>query len=128
MNDNVKLSVRKTHFYVIPNKNVVGCKLDYELRGDQKFLSTINNFIQTVKDPIAFNVTAEAHLDPLDHFDVETGKKVARAKAESMAYDHIWGLMDRFMAHIAMCMDQSNNMIDRASDVISHNSKYLKQF
>jgi hypothetical protein len=82
---------------------------------------------ESIRD--GWTVAETAKLDPADTFDIETGKKVARAKAESKAY--------KFMAKkIAKIIDGSYDVIvcackqfiEKAAGVKRHNDEYLSQF
>lgn len=68
----------------------------------------------------------KAVLDPHDSYDLETGKKIARAKAESAAYRYMIKRYVRLAIKISsMWMDTAMEFSDKGCAVISHNEDYI---
>lgn len=128
--DKIKLSVYNTEYHISTKKKQVSCQIDFRLKGDPKFLSLLNEFIRLTNDPIStgYTVTAYANLNPLDKFDIETGMKVARAKAESMAYNRIKKFMLRYIDFLLNTSKEIDNFMKKAEGTINHNEKYLTKF
>ena len=124
MRQKLKLSVYNTEFYVNEKKKRVRCKMQFGIRGDIDTLLLIDMF----NDRNCFEVMAEANTDPQDHFDVETGKKVARAKAESMAYKQLNNMLRRIALKTYYAMQDFMDFDIKADGVKEHNDKYLATF
>ena len=134
-----KLSFEEPKFYVNEEKQLVTCVLSAnpQLLGNEK----INRVCEAIARQYLskadyerfcyfFTVIAYAKLNQADTFDVETGKKVARAKAESKAYHYYANLIDRtiggqFADDIETVTEE---FFDKAESVIEHNCKYLDKF
>lgn len=134
-----KLSFEEPKFYVNEEKQLVTCVLSAnpQLLGNDK----INRVCEAIarhylskadyeKFCYFFTVTANAKLNPADKFDVEAGKKVARAKAESKAYKYYANLIDRtiggqFADDLEVVTEE---FFDKARSVIMHNNEYLDKF
>lgn len=120
----IKISITNTTYYVNKKANTVGCHISFNIKGPDNAI----NIISLLFDHDCYEVTAEAHLNPDDNFDFEIGKKVARAKAESMAYKRV----SRMLVRIAYKMNEAimsfGEFIDKAERVINHNDKYLAKF
>lgn len=134
-----KLSFEEPKFYVNEEKQLVTCVLSAnpQLLGNEK----INRVCEAIARQYLnkadyerfcyfFTVTANAKLNPADKFDVETGKKVARAKAESKAYNFYARLIDRtiggqFAEDLETVTDE---FFCKVASVINHNCEYLNQF
>lgn len=135
----IKLSFGSPEYFVNESNNTVTCKLSFRLNPSDgtKYNSYCNALLdlsdavlkeeESIRD--SWTVAETAKLDPADTFDVETGKKVARAKAESSAY--------KFMAkRISKIIDKSYDVIvcacqefiEKAAGVKRHNDEYLSQF
>lgn len=133
-NINIKLSFGEPKFFINEKKQVVTCMLNYQLNAsDYASLSILRYLVR--KYACTFDsygesyVTAQAKLDPLDTFDEEIGKKVARAKAESKAYGVVEKALrtafERFEDEFANAIDEFS---DKSTDTIAHNNRYIKQF
>ena len=135
----IKLSFGSPEYFVNESNNTVTCKLSFRLNpSDGTRYNSYCNALFELSDAVlkeeesirdGWTIAETAKLDPADTFDAETGKKVARAKAESTAY--------KFMAKkIAKVIDNSYNVIvgsceqfiEKAAGVKHHNDKYLSQF
>jgi hypothetical protein len=123
-NEAIKLSVTDTIYYVNEKTKAVGCKLYFDVKGSRDAITVIKHF----SDNNCYEVTAEARLNPGDTFDLETGKRVARAKAESMAYKRLNNLLYRISQRLLNVLSDIDNFAYKTDDVIEHNDNYLKQF
>ena len=76
-----------------------------------------------------FRVTETAVARPEDEFDVEKGKKIARAKAEASAYKHAAKTLYKVMGEaLKVLTDSSAEFIAKASIVCKHNKEYIETF
>jgi hypothetical protein len=135
----IKLSFGSPEYFVNESNKTVTCKLSFRLNpSDGTRYNSYCHALLELSDAVLkeeesirdrWTVAETAKLDPADTFDVETGKKVARAKAESSAY--------KFMANkIAKVINGSYNVIacaceefiEKAAAVKNHNDEYLSQF
>lgn len=128
MKEKVKLSVYGTEFFINRKKNRVRCKIQFDFKGPVNLICALRHFMMLTNDPIEFDLIAEANLDPQDTFDINKGMSVARAKAESMAYNRAWGLIDRFTRFMDDNIDLNQEFVEKARGVIEHNNKYLSTF
>lgn len=133
----LKLSFNEPTFYVNESKKTVTCVMGYRLRvkGNDALAAAIqwvstaylNEDDNAIRYP--FIVSSTAKLNPLDKFDVETGKKVARAKAESLAYKHISRTLNRSIGKFVresaeLCAEFNCKMFN----VCAHNDEYISKF
>lgn len=133
----LKLSFNEPTFYVNESKKTVTCVLNYRLRvkGNDVLATAIHlvsgayldNDDNAIRYP--FVVSCTAKLNPLDKFDVEIGKKVARAKAESLAYKHISRTLNRSIGKFVresteLCTEFNCKMFN----VCAHNDEYISKF
>ena len=75
-----------------------------------------------------WELTAYATADPDDEFNVDTGMKIARAKAESMAYRRVKNLLSRFVVFDYDFTLKAVKFADKALDMIDHNEEYISKF
>lgn len=120
----IKISVTNTTYYLNKKANVVGCRLSFNIKGPDNVIKVIDALF----DYDCYEVTAEAHLNPDDNFDFEIGKKVARAKAESMAYNRVSKLLARIAIKMTGVIESFTTFVDKADVVITHNNEYLSKF
>lgn len=135
--ENFKLSFEEPMYYVNEEKETVTCVLYYHLLGNQKLMRLVefmgNELLDSKNHPNPFYSSFKAcySVKPChgDKFDIEIGKKVSRAKAESAAYKYMANLLRRMFNHYS---DMYNDMCDsfyvKASSVIDHNDRYLEQY
>ena len=134
-----KLSFAEPTFYVNENKKTVTCVMTVRpgIKGNYKMEYVINTIAREFLSDAdydafrhSFSTIATAKSDPQDTFDVEVGKKVARAKAESKAYNYYANLIDRALfGRFSDWLDSSTDeFFEKADSVIEHNDKYLSQF
>jgi hypothetical protein len=133
-----KLSFGEPKYFVNEEKGVVTCVMNYRLKYPNEDWRLVNA-IKYVADcyiedkdnmlRYPFTVDAQAKLDPKDKFDVEVGKKVARAKAESSAYRYVTKQIEKvFAKFINKYVDMRDEFFVKADSVIEHNNHYLAQF
>lgn len=118
----IKLSVNKIVYYT--KDTTVYCKMFFNVKGPSDVLAVID----TLVDEDCYEVTAEAKVAPGDAFDLEIGKKVARAKAESMAYRKLFGCLRRLASRLMDVFDAIDEFGYKADTVCNHNEEYLSKF
>lgn len=133
-----KLSFEEPKFFINEKKGIVTCVMEYRFAGADYVLKDIADLFFGNKDLFGCDnplkgyyttVTASAKLDPQDKFDVEKGKKVARAKAESQAYRFISKtlsrVLEKYLTNLTISVGEFQT---KALGVIEHNDRYIKQF
>ena len=128
MKEKLKMSVTNTIFYVDRYKHHVKCELYFKIKGPKTTVDMLEAFRKTTNDPLSYHVHSEAHLDPQDEFNVDTGMKIARAKAESMAYKRIMKFLGRYYAHMGEISNDIDDLYNKGFDTVGHNDEYLKKF
>lgn len=136
----IKLSFKEPEFYVNETKRTVTCVLRYRM------CSTSNNrynnlwsALRCMSDHVldedanvlryGFMVTETAVARPEDEFDVEKGKKIARAKAEASAYKYTAKALYKVMGEaLKVLTDGSAEFITKALMVCKHNKEYIETF
>ena len=63
-----------------------------------------------------------------DTFDVETGKKLARAKAEKEAFSRFKTELKKFLKWNMTLNDKLNATIEKMNNYIDHQKEYIKTF
>ena len=63
-----------------------------------------------------------------DIFDVETGKKLARAKAEKEAFSRFKAELKKFLKWNMALDDKLNATIEKMDNYIAHQKEYIKTF
>lgn len=133
----LKLSFNEPTFYVNESKKTVTCVMGYRLRvkGNNALASAIkyisDEYLVDDENAIRypFEVSSTAKLNPLDKFDVEIGKKVARAKAESAAYKHISRTLNRSVGKfVRESVELCTEFNCKTFDVCAHNDDYISKF
>ena len=123
----IKLSFTDPIYYTKPNASgttTVYCKLQFVVKGPNNVLKSIEAFA----DEDCYESIGQATVDPRDDYDFETGKRIARAKAESLAYKKVSKLFARICGHltdVALAFMQFN---DKAEFIVDHNDTYLSKF
>lgn len=119
--ENFKLTMRPefTQFFV-DGANVT-CKMYYQLLAPEPFFE-LCGFVAGV-------VVATAHCHKDDTFNLETGKKVALAKAESRAYKEARRVMNRRLQDtvntVVQLADMAERFSEKAETAIEHNKEYI---
>lgn len=137
MNFKFKLSFGEPRYLVNEEKKVVTCLIKYHLKGTHKGIMQVLSVMDTVikndyRDNIfrdEFIVNAQSKLHPGDEFDVEIGKKIARAKAESSAYEFTNNCLQKIYNEFVKITEKAATEFDfNTENVIYHNEKYIKKF
>lgn len=127
-----KLSFQEPTYFVNEEKQIVTCVVKYTLNASDWNVTRALSLIDNQRDPIFGNVMTSysvAKLDPTDTFDVDKGKRVARAKAESKAYDKVSQKMVKmFCEFMDDTVDEMNTFCEKANGVVEHNTRYLEGF
>lgn len=127
-----KLSFQEPTYFVNEEKQIITCVVKYTLNASDWNVTRALSLIDNQRDPIFGNVMTSysvAKLDPTDTFDVDKGKRVARAKAESKAYDKVSQKMVKmFCEFMDDTVDEMNAFCEKANGVVEHNTRYLEGF
>ena len=129
-----KVSVIRSEYFTNFDKKTVTCKLHYRIKVTDHPMGYVLNYISSYVDNSmyvddVYTAVATAKTQTGDTFDLHKGEQIARAKAESMAYDTVSRLMDRvhkwYTKNIIMPMAQ---FIEKSNGVITHNDRYIDSF
>ncbi len=128
--DSIKISVDEIKYYVNEKKRCVTCHMTFRTQAND-FIEAVSWQVRGV-DMFHWGRTNEAigqaYASPHDVFDVEQGKRVARARAESAAYvmakEQVHKMVDKMKYNLGVMLDFS----DKAYEVIGHNKEYIKKF
>jgi hypothetical protein len=123
----IKLSFTDPIYYTKPNASgttTVYCKLQFVVKGPNDVLNAINLFA----DEDCYESIGQATVDPRDDYDFVTGKRIARAKAESLAYKKASKLFARICGHLTSVALSFMQFNDKAEYVVDHNDTYLSKF
>ena len=118
----IKISFETPHFYTKDDK--VFCKLGFSIKGSDDVIRIIENFA----DADCCEVTAYAKLHPEDNFDINAGMKVARARAESMAYKQFERMLNRITHRMMGVVDSFCDFSYKSDRVIKHNKEFISKF
>lgn len=129
--DQFKLSFIKTVFHVSKSsktgKTVVTCTLAGFIRQPEIMNGDVFNVLPWWDDEV-FTATGKAVCSANDTDNIEIGKAVAQAKAESKCYATaskiLHNRVDQGLAIITAAMD---NFEDKANGVIAHNEEYINK-
>jgi hypothetical protein len=122
--ESVKISFEEPCFYVKEEENKVFCKLGFYIKGPEDVIRIIENFA----DAECCEVTAYAKLHPEDNFDLNVGMKVARARAETMAYRQFERMLCRITWRLMGVIDAFVDFNEKTQNVIESNNKYISKF
>lgn len=128
MKENIKLAFEEPDFRINHKKERVRCILNFSLKGDQKVLQMLSAFYQITKDPLDRTIVVDVKPSNGDAFCVDTGMKVARARAEKLAYRRVAKFLQRFQALNFEADKLIDSFFHKAESTIEHNDSYLKQF
>ena len=133
-----KLSFREPKFYVNEEKKTVVCKLDCRINfingsippyAIYYIYDSMLDSVPASRMDCGFEVIGVSKLDPRDNFDENIGKKVARAKAESKAYEYAsQNMYKAFTKFINELGTAANNFFKKTESVTEHNLRYLEKF
>ena len=123
----IKLSFTDPIYYTKPNASgtsTVYCKLQFVVKGPTDVLNAIDLYA----DEDCYESIGQATVDPRDDYDFVTGKRIARAKAESLAYKKTSKLFARICGRLTDVALAFMQFYDRAEFVVDHNDAYLSKF
>lgn len=130
-----KLSFEEPKYYANPEKGTVTCRLRSNVviqNCKNELRYAIRYIIMSLCDEdLEYGVESigVAKLDPKDTFSLEVGKKVARAKAESRAYDFVSKRLCKALRDFIEDVGTSaNKFFGKTDSVIEHNNEYLSGF
>lgn len=116
------------------NKKVVICTFEYRLDMNDnawnKFVTSmrsITRFLDEESDPFAAHtVCARATVSNNDEYVASTGKKIARAKAESIAYKVLSRQINNLVNKKIKLLESAFNLFNKkSSNVQNHNVDYI---
>lgn len=115
--DKIKISFYNLEFYV--KGETVICETQATLKGGpfEGYFGEVN-----------FHTKVEAHPKDGDVFDVEIGKKVARAKAELDIFKQAKNYLNKYKKNQEEILEVIDDKLDNLSACISHDKKYLGEF
>lgn len=129
-----KISVIRTEYFTNLEKKTVTCKLHYRIKAtDSRMLYAMSDLGSFVDDDISVwntqTVVATARTMPDDKFDLHKGEQIARAKAESMAYNTVSKYFDRIHNwYVHNILTPMAEFIEKSNGVITHNDRYIDSF
>ena len=129
-----KISVIRTEYFTNLEKKTVTCKLHYRIKAtDNRMLYAMSDLGSFVDNDISVwntqTVVATARTMPDDKFDLHKGEQIARAKAESMAYNTVSKYFDRIHNwYVHNILTPMAEFIEKSNGVITHNDRYIDSF
>lgn len=128
-NTNLNCSVSDITYHINEKKQTVTCVLTYRIRTsltNEFIIMSVNNKFYQSKQYIAVGVS---YLTPGDEFDVEIGKKIARARAESEMYKNTGEYIQKIMNKVNNeFMNSAMGFLEKCANIIEHNEDYISQF
>ena len=103
--------------------------LEFKVNEVKQTVTAIEKFI-VPKFNLRFTTVgvSELNTEKGDTFDVETGKKLARAKAEKEAFSRFKAEMKKFLKWNMALDDMLNATIKKMDNYIAHQKEYIKTF
>lgn len=103
--------------------------LEFKINEVKKTVTAIEKFI-VPKFKLRFTTVGVSKLNTEngDTFDVETGKKLARAKAEKEAFSRFKAELKKFLKWNMALDDKLNATIEKINNYIDHQKEYIKTF
>lgn len=126
--EKIKLAFSDADFRINHKKRRIRCVLDFQVKGDQKTLRMLEAFTKITNDPIEGRVVVDVTPSKDDEFCVDTGCKVARARAEKAAYRRMAKFFGRFATFVRAMTIEIGDFNEKAYNTIEHNDNYMKQF
>lgn len=123
MRNEIKIRFAEPKYEVNPEKGTVECFLRYEV--------LYPNFLREMfflGEKVYFWTHGIAKVNSGDVFNENIGKKISLAKAEKKAYAKIRKRLIKRWSKVVNTLDVVGSFIDKAYDVIEHNSEYLEQW
>ena len=123
-----KLSFSDAEFRINHKKQRVRCILKYSLKGDPKRIAMVETFARATNDPIQGVVDIAVSPSNGDEFSVDVGCRVARARAEKLAYLRVAKFFDRFTNFVNSMDVDFDSFKEKTVNVVAHNEKFIKKF
>ena len=123
MRNEIKIRFAEPKYEVNPEKGTVECFLRYEVLYPD-FLYSIFFYGETA----FFFAKGIAKVNSGDVFDENIGKKISLAKAEKKAYAKVTKCLIKRWDKVVDTINVVGGFINKAYDVIEHNSEYLEQW
>ena len=103
--------------------------LEFRVNEVKQTVTAIEKFV-VPKFKIRFTTVGVSKLNTEkgDTFDVETGKKLARAKAEKEAFSRFKAELKKFLKWNMAFDDKLNATIEKMNNYIDHQKEYIKTF
>lgn len=103
--------------------------LEFKVNEVKQTVTAIEKFI-VPKFKLRFTTVGVSKLNTEngDTFDVETGKKLARAKAEKKAFSRFKAELKKFLKWNMALDDKLNATIEKMNNYIDHQKEYIKTF
>ncbi len=133
-----RVQIFRETYYVNESKQVVTCKLRFRI--DVPWISENRPYIESdtfgkilksvnIKHQSSYEVIGVAYCSPEDSFDLETGKRIAKSRAENYIYrmaerywmaliDYYDKLISEFYGYRNGCVWQANREEDRLLTLI----------
>lgn len=131
----MKLSFYNTTYYINEEKQTVTCKTYYRITSnDIELIRNMEYLTGNIRNngKNKYYAVGTARLDDCDNWNVEVGEKVARAKAETKAYEYMAKHINRLACDTRKISGKIDMLCGKVSKmaqkVKSHNDEYLKQF
>lgn len=103
--------------------------LEFKVNEVKQTVTAIEKFI-VPKFKLRFTTVgvSKFNTEKGDTFDVETGKKLARAKAEKEAFSRFKAELNKFLKWNMALDDKLNATIEKMNNYIDHQKEYIKTF
>ena len=103
--------------------------LEFKVNEVKQTVTAIEKFI-VPKFKLKFTTVGVSKLNTEngDTFDLETGKKLARAKAEKEAFSRCKAELKKFLKWNMALDDKLNATIEKMNNYIDHQKEYIKTF
>ena len=103
--------------------------LEFKVNEVKKTVTAIEKFV-IPKFKLRFTTVGVSKLNTEkgDTFDVETGKKLARAKAEKEAFSRFKAELKKFLKWNMALDNKLNATIEKMDNYIAHQKEYIKTF
>lgn len=108
--------------------------IEYKVNEEKKVVVAIQKFgiplkvAYTYGIGTTFTTVGKAECGYMDTFDINLGKKIARAKAEKKAFITYKNVLLKVLAICQKDVYVLSNTINKMSTLINHQREYLKEF
>lgn len=123
-NNNESKDVKKPNYIKLQHVNLI-----YRTNESKGVVTAIETFHIPIFN-YTFRTVGVATVDESknDIFDLETGKKIARAKAEKEAFSRFKGILKEYIKRLNENIYNLNATIDRTEGFIEHQKEYIATF